>query len=124
MRLLQFRMTRASAMLVLCLGPGACLGPQDLDRPLSPMVLRSELAGRTIVAGENGAWVTIWLARNGIASRSTAGGAEYGRWWTDANGALCIWWHDEPERCAPVHAARGAHYRWGDTELSVLGVAR
>jgi hypothetical protein len=106
--------------LALCLGLAACIGPQALDQPLSPMVVRSQLVGRPLVTRENGAWVTLSLAPNGLAAR---GGPdpEYGRWRTDASGAFCLWWHDQAERCAPVYAAAGAHYRWGDREISVLG---
>jgi hypothetical protein len=111
---------RSPAILAACLGLAACIGPQELDRPLSPMVVRDELVGRPIVTRENGEWVTLNLARNGVAARS-APTPEYGRWRTDENGALCLSWHDQPERCAPVYAAAGSHYRWGDSELSVLG---
>jgi hypothetical protein len=99
----------------------ACIGPQSLDHPLSPMVLRGELVGRTVVGSENGQTVFIQFARNGVATRNGPA-AEFGRWRIDEHGALCLWWwHDQPERCAPVYAAGGSHYRWGDTDLSVLG---
>ena len=114
------RRARPPILLAACLGLAACIGPQALDQPLSAMVVRSELVGRPIVISENGEWVTLRLAHNGLAGRS-APDPEYGRWRTDESGALCLWWHDQPERCAPVYAAAGSHYRWGDRELSVLG---
>ena len=113
-------MTRAAPAIALCLGLWACIGPQRLDEPLSPVVLRREFVGRPIVADEGAQPVMIHLSRNGIAGRSGAT-AEYGRWRIDGSGGLCLWWHDEPERCAPVYHAVGSHYRWGDRELSVLG---
>ena len=114
-------MSRATpAIFVTCLGLWACIGPQRLDEPLSPLVLRRELVGRTIVTDEPSGSATLSLARNGVAGRSGAI-AEYGRWRIDESGGLCLWWHDEPERCAPVYHVIGAHYRWGDQELSVLG---
>jgi hypothetical protein len=108
------------AVLAACLGLAACIGPQGLDQPLSPVVLRGQLVGRPIVADEGGQPVIIRLARNGLAGRSGAV-AEYGSWRIDEAGHLCLWWHDEAERCAPVYAAMGSHYHWGDRELSVLG---
>jgi hypothetical protein len=111
---------RAPMILALCLGLAACLGPQRLDEPLSPVVLRRELVGRPIVADEGRQHVMIRLSRNGLAARSGAI-AEYGRWRIDGAGGLCLWWHDEGERCAPVFHTIGQHYRWGDRELSVLG---
>ena len=110
----------APAVLAACLGLAACIGPQRLDQPLSPLVLRGQLVDRTIVADESGQPVIISLARNGLASRSGAA-AEYGSWRIDDGSRLCLWWHGEAERCAPVYAAAGSHYRWGDRELSVLG---
>jgi hypothetical protein len=116
-------MSRAAPAVALCLGLAACIGPQRLDQPLSPVVLRRELVGRPIVADEGTQPVMIRLARNGIAGRSGAT-AEYGSWHIDETGGLCLWWHDEAERCAPVYHVIGSHYRWGDQELSVLGAAR
>ena len=87
------------------------------------MVLRSALVGRVIIAEEGGQSATMRLGYNGIAARNGPDIAEFGRWWTGAGG-LCLWWHGQPERCAPVYAAAGSHYRWGDTELSVLGRRR
>lgn len=113
-------MKRAAPAIALCLGLAACIGPQRLDEPLSPVVLRGELVGRTIVTDEADGSVTLHLARNGVAGRSSAT-AEYGRWRIDEVGGLCLWWHDEPERCAPVYHLMGSHYSWGDQELSVLG---
>jgi hypothetical protein len=113
-------MSRAAAVLAACIGLSGCLGPQRLDEPLSPLVLRRELIGRIIVTDGPGGSATLSLARNGVAGRSGAV-AEYGRWRTDAAGGLCLWWHDEPERCAPVYHVIGSHYRWGERELSVLG---
>jgi len=115
------RSTTAPAILAACLGLAACVGPQNLDQPLSPLVLRNELVDRVIVADENGQAVTLRLARNGIAARNGPDIAEYGSWRTDESGALCLWWHEQAERCAPVHAAGGSHYHWGASELSVLG---
>jgi hypothetical protein len=108
------------ALLAACLSLAACIGPQNLDQPLSPLVLRSQLVGRPIVIDEGGQPVIIRLAHNGVAGRSGAA-AEYGSWRIDEAGGLCLWWHEEPERCAPVYAAMGSHYRWGERELSVLG---
>jgi hypothetical protein len=103
------------------LGLAACIGPQSLDQPLSPLVVRGALVGRMVLGSENGEpSFTLRLARNGLAARS-GGVPEYGRWRTDESGALCLWWHDEAERCAPVYAAAGAHYRWGAIDLGVLG---
>jgi hypothetical protein len=110
----------APAVLAACLSLAACIGAQNLDQPLSPVVLRGQLVGRPIVADEGGRQVIISLSRNGLAGRS-GDTAEYGSWRIDAAGHLCLWWHDEPERCAPVYAAMGSHYRWGDRKLSVLG---
>jgi len=113
-------MSRAAPAVALCLGLWACIGPQRLDEPLSPVVLRRELVGRPIVADEGGQQVMIRLSRNGLAARSGTV-AEYGSWRIDAAGGLCLWWRDEPERCAPLYHTLGSHYRWGDRELSVLG---
>ena len=113
-------MRRTAPAIALCLGLAACIGPQRLDEPLSPVVLRRELVGRPIVADKDAQQVMISLSRNGLAGRSGAI-AEYGRWRTDGAGGLCLWWHGEPERCAPVYHTIGSHYRWGDQELSVLG---
>lgn len=118
------RATPSPAILLACLSLSACLGPQALDQPLSPLVVRSELVGRVIVASDSGQSVTIRLGYNGVAARNGPDFAEYGRWWTDPSGGLCLRWHDQPERCAPVYAAAGSHYRWGNTELSVLGPRR
>ena len=114
------RVSRCAKGLVACLALTSCLGPQNLDQPLSPVVLRGELVGRTIIGSENGQDFSIHLAPNGVATRSGPT-AEFGRWWIGDNGVLCLWWHDQTERCAPVYAAGGSHYRWGDTDLSVLG---
>jgi hypothetical protein len=114
------RATLTPAILAACLSLAECIGPQDLNRPLSPLVVRDELVGRRIVASENGQPVTIRLAGNGLSARDGSG-PEYGRWRIDEDGALCLGWRAQPERCAPVYAAGGSHYRWGDTELSVLG---
>jgi hypothetical protein len=111
---------QTTALLAACLALSSCIGPQSLDQPLSPLVVRSELVGRTVVGSENGQMVFIQFARNGIATRNGPA-AEFGRWRIDENGALCLWWHDEPEHCALVYASSGSHYRWGDTDLSVLG---
>jgi hypothetical protein len=103
------------------LGLAACIGPQSLDQPLSPLVVRGALVERMVLGSENGEpSFTLRLARNGLAARD-GGVPEYGRWRTDESGALCLWWHDEAERCAPVYAAAGAHYHWGTTDLAVLG---
>ena len=113
-------MIRAAPAVLACLALAACLGPQRLDEPLSPVVLRRELVGRPIVADQGAQQVVIHLSRNGIAGRSGAT-AEYGGWRIDGARGLCLWWHDEPARCAPVYHVIGSHYRWGDQELSVLG---
>ena len=113
-------MRRAAAVLAACLSLAACLGPQRLDEPLAPVVLRRELVGRPIVADHGAQPMMIRLSRNGVAGRSGAS-AEYGRWRTDEAGGLCLWWHGELEHCAPVYHVIGSHYRWGDQELSVLG---
>ena len=116
-------MSRVAPAVALGLGLAACLGPQRLDEPLAPVVLRRELVGRPIVADEGAQSVMISLSRNGLAGRSGAT-AEYGRWRIDERGGLCLWWHDEPERCAPVYHTIGSHYRWGGQQLSVLGATR
>ena len=113
-------MRRETGFLAAGLALTGCIGPQNLDQPLSALVVRSQLVGRTVLGTENGQTFFVQLARNGVASRNGPA-AEFGRWRTDENGALCLWWHDQPERCAPVYAAGGSHYRWGDTDLSVLG---
>ncbi len=113
-------MRRATSLVAAGLALTACIGPQSLDQPLSPLVVRSALVGRTVIGTEDGQAFSMRLAPNGVTTR-TGPAAEFGRWRTDANGALCLWWHDEMERCAPVYAAAGSHYRWGDIDLSVLG---
>lgn len=97
----------------------ACVGSQSLEQPLSPLVLRSELVDRTIIGTENGQTSFINLAQNGVATLNGPS-TELGRWQFDESGNLCLQWHDEPPRCAPVYAASGSHYRFGDMDLSVL----
>lgn len=113
-------MRRETGFLAAGLALTGCIGPQSLDQPLSPLVVRSELVGRTVVGREDEQDFFIQFARNGVATRNGPA-AEFGRWWIGENGALCLWWHDQPERCAPVYATGGSHYRWGDIDLSVLG---
>jgi hypothetical protein len=98
----------------------ACIGPQSEEQPLSPLVTRSQLVDRTIVGTENGKTSFIRLAENGVATLNGPS-AELGHWQFDENGALCLQWTGQPQRCAPVYATGGSQYRFGEMKLSVLG---
>jgi len=98
----------------------ACVGSQSLEQPLSPLVARGELVDRTIVGTENGQTSFIRLAQNGLATLNGPS-AEFGRWQFNENGALCLQWPGQPQRCAPVYATGGSQYRFGEMNLSVLG---
>jgi hypothetical protein len=109
----------AGGLLAATMALTACVGSQSLDQPLSPLVVRGELVDRTVVATENGETSFIHLAQNGVATVNGTS-AEFGRWQFDENGALCVQWRGQPQRCAPVYAAGGSHYRFGEMDLSVL----
>jgi hypothetical protein len=110
---------QAGGLLAAAMTLTACVGSQSLEQPLSPLVARSELVDRTIVVTENGQTSFIRLAQNGVATLNGPS-AEFGRWQFNENGALCLQWSGQPQRCAPVYATGGSQYRFGEMNLSVL----
>jgi hypothetical protein len=110
----------AGGLLAAAMALTACIGPQSEEQPLSPLVARSELIDRTIVGTENGQTSFIRLAQNGVATLNGPS-AELGRWQFNENGALCLQWPGQPQRCAPIYATGGSQYRFGEMNLSVLG---
>src|SRR5690348_9868794 len=98
----------------------AACSQSTLDEPLSPIAARDALVGRQIFASENGQDRYLYLRHNGIAMVNGPT-VEFGQWRINEAGELCLLWRDRPERCASVYAAGGSHYRFGATEVSVLG---
>jgi hypothetical protein len=101
-----------------------CVVDADQDRPLSPVLIRSQLSGRTLTGIQDGQRFYLHFQPNGVAVRNGAQ-AEYGHWGTDETKGLCLQWHDEPEpSCAPVYQINPGRYRLGDTDVNVLGNLR
>lgn len=99
-----------------------CVDQAELDQPVSPLVLRQQIVGRTVAATENGQTSFIHFAGNGIAAINGAT-AEYGHWRIADDGSLCLQWRDQPERCAPVYQINASRYRVGTVDMNVLGPA-
>jgi len=101
-----------------------CATESDLDRPLSPILIRTQLSGRTVTGIQDGQRFYLHFQANGVAVRNGAQ-AEFGRWSTDEMPGLCLQWHDERERhCVPVYQLNPGRYRLGDTDVNVLGDVR
>jgi hypothetical protein len=110
---------RASALTVLCL-VAAC-SESSLDQPLSTLAIRDNLVERPILVSKSGKNVSnLYLRSNSIAAMNGPS-AEFGAWRFNDAGELCLLWRDQAEQCAPVYVTGGSHYRFGDSELSVLG---
>jgi hypothetical protein len=92
-----------------------CVGEADNDKPLSPILIRDRLAGRTFSGSEKGNDFLLHLEPNGIASVNGPT-AEFGHW-RPAEEGLCLTWHGRPEQCAPVFQIGFSSYRVGDMEL-------
>jgi hypothetical protein len=92
-----------------------CASDADNDKPLSPILIRDRLAGRTFSGSEKGNDFLLHLEPNGIA-RFNGATAEFGHW-RPAEEGLCLTWHDRAEQCAPVFQVGFASYRVGDMEL-------
>jgi hypothetical protein len=107
-----------AAFAVLCMS--GCADQAELDQPLSPIALRQQIIGRTVLATENGQRSLIHFSGNGVAAINGAS-AEYGRWRIEENGSFCLQWRDQPERCAAVYQINASRYRIGDVEMNVLG---
>ena len=99
---------------------GAC-SDAPFDQPLSTLAIRDALVERPILVSVNG-WnaSNLFLRHNSVAV-ANGPAPEFGKWRIDGAGALCLQWRDQPEHCAFVYATAGSHYRFGDSELSVLG---
>jgi hypothetical protein len=113
-------LVRRALIVAVALLLAACVPAEDLDQPLSPTLIRSALAGRTLLGTQDGQRVYLHLAPNGVAVRETPSGPEYGQWRPDERG-LCLVWRDEGERCAPVRQEHIGRYVIGDTSMNVMG---
>jgi hypothetical protein len=113
-------LARQALIIMTALLLAACMSAEDLDRPLSPTLIRSALAGRTLLGMRDGQQVHFHLAPNGVAVRETPSGPEYGQWRADERG-LCLVWRDEGERCVPVRQEHIGRYVIGDTSMNVMG---
>ena len=71
-----------------------------------------------MIGYENGRQIYIYFAPSGTAVRY-ADTAEFGQWRVEEGKGLCLYWHDEGERCAPVYQVHIGRYRLGDTEVNV-----
>jgi hypothetical protein len=113
-------LARSAAVASLWLS--GCADQSELDQPLSPVALRQQIVGRTVLATENGQTSYIHFSDNGVAAINGAT-AEYGHWRIEENGFLCLQWRDQPERCAAVYQINASRYRVGDVNMNVLGPA-
>jgi len=111
---------RAAAVAALWLS--GCVDQAELDQPVSPVVLRQQIVGRTVVATENGQISYIHFAGSGVAAINGTT-AEYGHWRIAQDGSLCLQWRDQSERCAPVYQINASRYRVGTVDMNVLGRA-
>jgi hypothetical protein len=111
---------RAAAVAALSLS--GCVDQAELDQPVSPLVLRQQIVGRTVITTENGQTSYIHFAGSGVAAINGAT-AEYGHWRIAEDGSLCLQWRDQPERCAPVYQINASRYRFGTVDMNVLGPA-
>jgi len=110
----------AGTVASLCMS--ACVDQAALDQPVSPVALRQQIVGRTVLATENGQTSYIHFSDNGVAAINGAT-AEYGHWRIEENGFLCLQWRDQPEHCAAVYQINASRYRVGDVDMNVLGPA-
>lgn len=98
----------------------ACAADDDQDQPLTYWQFWTRLAGHTVEATDsNGQRYHVRLATTGVAT-ITGGTAEFGQWHTDERNNLCLRKFEGPEVCAPLYQLNVAHYRWGETVLTVL----
>ena len=112
-------MRRVATFTLTCL-VAAC-SQSSLDQPLSPLSTRDALVEHVTLVSQTGENTRYLFLRRDSVATVNGPAAEFGKWRVNDAGELCLQWHDQPERCASVYATGGSHYRFGDTELSVLG---
>lgn len=105
-------------LLLLALMLVACALEGEAEQPLSPVMIRRDFAGGTMIGYENDREIYIYFAPNGVAVRYTDT-AEYGQWRVEEDRGLCLRWREEGERCTPVYQVHIGRYRLGDTEFNV-----
>jgi hypothetical protein len=110
------------ALLGLALFLAACASSeeaeQQLDQPLTPVLIRRAFIGRTLIGGPDAAPIYIYFAPNGVAVRNN-GVAEYGQWRVDETQGLCLIWHEAEPACSPVYQIHTGRYRVGDAEYNL-----
>ncbi|MBV8654151.1 MAG: hypothetical protein JO255_22015 [Alphaproteobacteria bacterium] len=123
------RMRRA--LLGLALFLAACASSeeaeQQLDQPLTPVLIRRAFIGRTLIGGPDASPIYIYFAPNGVLVRNNHV-AEYGQWRVDETQGLCLIWHETEADCSPVYQIHTGRYRFGGAEYNLspgpLGAAR
>ena len=113
-------MPRALAVL-LVLSLAACASEEELNAPLSPIMIRDDFYGHMMEAQAPDGTRTIyrfWRANTGQRIGETD---EFIRWYADDTG-LCLQSHDATPVCAPVYQLNVAHFRWGDQIFSDLTI--
>lgn len=111
----------AIAAVVLLL-PAGCAQPEEPPEALTPLVIRSFLVGHLMEVNAPDRDRYLIRFEHGDRAEIIGETAEYARWYTDAALGLCIQYHDQAPRCAPLFALNAAHYRWGDAAFSDLTI--
>ncbi|HXZ01488.1 MAG TPA: hypothetical protein VEI03_15945 [Stellaceae bacterium] len=111
---------RAIALAVLLL-PAGCAQPEAPEL-LSPLLIRSYLVGHLVEVSAPDRDRYLIRFEHGDRAVIVGETADFARWYADAELGLCIQYHDQGARCAPLFAVTVAHYRWGDATLNDLTI--